>query len=679
MNNKVGVIILSYNRADVTIRCIDSLCYAINETPWEVYLLDNASQKDQYDLIEKQFLALKKKHQFNGSIHRSETNLGFPKGNNFGIKYFLEQTDVTHICLMNSDIIVTDHWLDRLLIGNYDAVGPVTNSCGNEQTIPYPKPLVIEDDNYPEINTFAQDRYQLFNNHYVKTDFLGFFCVIFKRDLVLSVGLLDEQFGRGSFEDDDYCIRIKSAGYQMVIARDVFVYHWGYSSFSQISQPVLRRHLRKNIHLFEKKHKIQWRDRLSLPLLGFQQDLRYALNNSHGEKYIETFSLYEESLTALFGSTHNQNRVWRNVRIIVRILHQLFKGKTIIFPVRYPTTEDGRDGYFQRVLAVDSLVQSHLRIYLNYSLKPRRRVLLPCHFIKDDILEIYPNSRNPIHILCLIALTILSGKIYCHSILRLEGIINRLLFMLSRRKIIDIHGVVPEEFEYHGDKKSALFFSRIERFAVTKANIIIGVTNKMVEHIKTKYAIQKSNKKYICLPNLPILDMPSKQASYQNASVIYCGGLHKWQQIEKMLDYSHRNQEKMHFSFLVPEPEEIRRIYSGRYKTAFPGIVEAIDHKNVSSWYEKNSYGLILRENVIVNAVACPTKLIEYLQYSIIPIVDSPAIGDFEEFGYRYISYKDSLPDERLWRSMIEHNRSVLKKIYDQSTIGKKQLLSSLK
>jgi len=46
-----------------------------------------------------------------------------------------------------------------------------------------------------------------------------------------AVGLFDEQFGIGCFEDDDYCLRAIQAGYRAVIAADAFVHHFGGRTF----------------------------------------------------------------------------------------------------------------------------------------------------------------------------------------------------------------------------------------------------------------------------------------------------------------------------------------------------------------------------------------------------------------------------------------------------------------
>jgi len=55
--------------------------------------------------------------------------------------------------------------------------------------------------------------------------------MLFSRELVNRIGMLDEQFGSGNFEDDDYCLRAALEGYTNLIAGDVFIHHVGSATF----------------------------------------------------------------------------------------------------------------------------------------------------------------------------------------------------------------------------------------------------------------------------------------------------------------------------------------------------------------------------------------------------------------------------------------------------------------
>lgn len=65
--------------------------------------------------------------------------------------------------------------------------------------------------------------------------------------------------------------------------------------------------------------------------------------------------------------------------------------------------------------------------------------------------------------------------------------------------------------------------------------------------------------------------------------------------------------------------------------------IKSVSPLELESYYKESHYGFILRDDILVNRVACPTKLIEYLGYGINPIILSEKIGDFEDFGYEHI------------------------------------------
>jgi GT2 family glycosyltransferase len=46
------------------------------------------------------------------------------------------------------------------------------------------------------------------------------------------IGLLDERFGIGNYEDDDFSLRARKAGFRLRIAGDVFIHHYGSRTFA---------------------------------------------------------------------------------------------------------------------------------------------------------------------------------------------------------------------------------------------------------------------------------------------------------------------------------------------------------------------------------------------------------------------------------------------------------------
>ena len=267
---RVCIIMVTFNRSDVTNLALDSIVKAQTSVPFELIVIDNASAADEIYKIEQVFNFVQKKYQLQGQLIKSATNLGFAGGNNIGLRlaFAREAVDETndskqkfsHICLLNNDVIVTDHWLERLVEMADDAlVGPVSNSVGNEQ-------IVKVDYRHDQVNGYTRDAVRAFASTWEKdhlgnvvpTSMLGFFCVLGPIELFTKVGLLDEIFGRGYYEDDDYCLRIKQNGFDLKINRGVFIHHWGSASFSQIGKPELSSLFQINRKLFEEKHGVVW-------------------------------------------------------------------------------------------------------------------------------------------------------------------------------------------------------------------------------------------------------------------------------------------------------------------------------------------------------------------------------------------------------------------------------------
>ena len=79
------------------------------------------------------------------------------------------------------------------------------------------------------------------------------------RELYNKVGPLDEHYGIGMFEDDDYSIASEKNGYRNVLAEDVFIHHFGSVSFKKLEDETYRKLFEQNKAYYEQKWGEKWR------------------------------------------------------------------------------------------------------------------------------------------------------------------------------------------------------------------------------------------------------------------------------------------------------------------------------------------------------------------------------------------------------------------------------------
>lgn len=233
-----SIIILTYNKLEYTKLCIQSIREYTTCTSYELIVIDNHSTDGTVEWLKEQADIR--------SIYNNR-NLGFPKGCNQGIAI----ANGKNILLLNNDVIVTQNWLTNLLDALYSqdnigAVGPITNSCSNRQSIPVPYQIINKMHQFADqYNISSQQQWE------ERLKLVGF-CLLIKKKVVDKIGLLDEIFSPGNYEDDDYSVRIRRAGYRLLLCRDTFIHHYGGISFKEQPEEYTQL-LRQNKKKFEAK------------------------------------------------------------------------------------------------------------------------------------------------------------------------------------------------------------------------------------------------------------------------------------------------------------------------------------------------------------------------------------------------------------------------------------------
>jgi hypothetical protein len=327
-----------------------------------------------------------------------------------------------------------------------------------------------------------------------------------------------------------------------------------------------------------------------------------------------------------------------------------------------PNAKNEKDGMFQRIKWVDEQFRDVPRLILSISLK---RHLRRKRFVRSDFLVV-EEVNLLLHFPRILYLAWHSDCVYVHSCYNaLSGLP---VYLLGLRIITDMHGVVPEELQLMGVTWLSKVLSSVERIVAKRSAALVFVTYAMRNYFMKKYSLSDDTRTYI----IPILSREPRRVQFSGKDqriVIYSGGLQKWQRVDRMLDAVERTTGRFKYVFLTGDPDNLRRKLDTR------GIAQvevySVPRDMVFEYYERASLGFVLREDSIVNRVACPTKLVEYLWSGVIPIVEQPFIGDFYEMGYKYILVHDfengNLPDPTELDTMREHNRQIARRLEELS------------
>ena len=240
----VSVVILSYGDPCWLEATLHSLYEDGGSYPrMEVIVVDNGSVGDGLERV-RRLTGTK------GSCRLIENgeNLGFAKGNNVGISAATGE----FVLLLNNDTYVPPgaiHAMVRHLQNDpgIGAVGPLTNNIGNESRMEV---------NYPSVDAMKlESRKWLtgYRGQCTELRTVAYFAAMMRRRDFETYGLLSEDYGRGMFEDDDHCARIRQSGMRCVLAEDAFVHHHLSATFSTIDDEERRALFEANRKVFESK------------------------------------------------------------------------------------------------------------------------------------------------------------------------------------------------------------------------------------------------------------------------------------------------------------------------------------------------------------------------------------------------------------------------------------------
>ncbi len=214
----ISIIIPAHGGIDDTRACLQAVSEQ-TEPDLEILLVDNGS-RDGSHRLDEEFPAIR--------VLRQGRNLGFAGGVNQGLRAARGEL----IVVLNNDSMPAPRMLERMREAldsdsRIAMCAPVSNRVKGSAQIDVGEigetragRQQIEDLLDEEERERLQDRSNLSG-----------LCLMFRSRLVQKIGLFDERFGAGNFEDDDYSLRCRLLGRRLVIVRNAFLHHRGGRTF----------------------------------------------------------------------------------------------------------------------------------------------------------------------------------------------------------------------------------------------------------------------------------------------------------------------------------------------------------------------------------------------------------------------------------------------------------------
>lgn len=228
----VDVIICVHNAYEDVKKCIESV-FEFTSYPYNIIIVDDGSAE-----LTRDYLRDIAENCPNVKLIRNEQGKGYTFAANIGLR----ASKAEYCVLLNSDTIVTENWLDKMIDcaqsdPEVGIVGPLSNTA-SWQSIPE---VFDEDGDWchnklPQDITIEQfgkmvEKYS--GQLYFPVPLLNGFCLMIHRSVIDRIGYFDEEtFGPGFAEEDDYNLRATKAGFKLAVADNTYIFHAQSKSYS---------------------------------------------------------------------------------------------------------------------------------------------------------------------------------------------------------------------------------------------------------------------------------------------------------------------------------------------------------------------------------------------------------------------------------------------------------------
>ena len=303
-NKSVSIIILTWNGIEYTKKCLDTLKKHTEYSDYKIIIVDNGSTDGTVDYL---------KSLDNISLIINPVNVGFVRGNNQAIKVSDPDSDI--ILLNNDTEILTSQkkWIQNLHDTAYSKPDIGVIGCRLQR----PSGMLQHAGAYMPVKTFWGQQIgseEMDINQYPYThevECVAFACVYIKRELINKIGVLSEDYF-SYFEDTDYCLTAREAGYKTVCCGEVTIIH--------------------HENVSTKENKVSHSDLFETSQKTFKKKWAKKLENRYNKKAVWFSTVSRPHGYAMTSKDMLLKLDKQNVEVTYRYLY----GKGSVFPVEEP-------------------------------------------------------------------------------------------------------------------------------------------------------------------------------------------------------------------------------------------------------------------------------------------------------------------------------------------------------
>lgn len=212
------------------------------------------------------------------------------------------------------------------------------------------------------------------------------------------------------------------------------------------------------------------------------------------------------------------------------------------------------------------------------------------------------------------------------------------LLLKSGPVIVDMHGAVVEEIIFSRKasgreyKKIVSWFNKIEKKIVEKSDLIVVVSENMVNYMTSKWqGLDKSKITILPVVFSGIRNLSNtRNKTSKSYKFIYSGGAQTYQCIDETIELFNKIKNEIECAQLRILSPDVQIIHS-KIESIYGNVPNYIEIKSVTqsdviNYLVDSDFGIVLRGDDVLNKVSCPTKINEYLAAGLI-IICTPFSG----------------------------------------------------